>query len=65
MVDKEVRQRTRRGQSILERPFLAWLFPMAVPDQLAQQAVLLADERPMEVPVESDLVQGVGHELRP
>ena len=46
---------------------LSWLgrFPMALPDQLATQAVLLADTRHLEVPAESDRVQGVGHELHP
>ena len=45
----------------------SWLgrFPMALPDQLATLAVLLADKRHLEVPAESDRVQGVGHELHP
>ena len=45
----------------------SWLgcFPMALPDQLATLAVLLADKRHLEVPAESDRDQGVGHELHP
>ena len=50
---------------ILENQYWLGGFPMALPDQLATQEVLLADERHMEVPAESDLVQGVGHELHP
>ena len=38
---------------------------MALPDQLATQAVILADERHLAVSAETDLVQGVGHELHP
>ena len=45
----------------------SWLgcFPMALPDQLATLAALLADKGHLEVPAESDRVQGVGHELHP
>ena len=38
---------------------------MALPDQLATLAVLLADKRHLEVPAESNRVQGIGHELHP
>ena len=40
-------------------------FPMALPDPLATQAALLADERNLEVPVGPGIVQGVGRELHP
>ena len=51
--------------NILEHQSWLGRFLMALPDQLATQVVLLADERYQEVPAESDLVQGVGHELHP
>jgi hypothetical protein len=45
----------------------SWLgcFPMALPDQLATLAVLLTDKIHLEVPAESNRVQGIGPELHP
>ena len=49
----------------LENQFWLGRFPIALPDQLATQAVLLANKRHLEVPAESDLIHGIGHELHP
>jgi hypothetical protein len=56
--------RSALAQILVDQSWLGRL-PMALPDQLATLAVLLADKRHLEVPAESDRVQGVGHELHP
>ena len=68
-VGKEIRQCTSHGREELPKILVGQYWPgrspKALSDQLAKQAVLLADARHLDVPAESKRVPGVGHELHP
>jgi hypothetical protein len=68
-VGKEIRQCTSHGREELPNILVGQYWPgrslKALSDQLAKQAVLLADARHLDVPAESKRVPGVGHELHP